>query len=89
MAKLIPTLNSSLSMMTGGEKRTAQSLEDNLEDDYTVWYDVSVGPKQMRPDFIILHSLDNTVASRSTVTDLLINSYIPASKRRIFIISIS
>jgi hypothetical protein len=58
--------------MTGGEKRMAQSLEDNLEDDYTVWYDVSVGTKQMRPDFIILHPLDNTVASRSTVTDLLI-----------------
>ncbi len=55
MAKLIPTLNSSLSIMTGGEKRMAQSLEDNLEDDYTVWYDVSVGPKQMRPDLIILH----------------------------------
>ena len=55
MAKLIPTLNSSLSIMTGGEKRMAQSLDDNLEDDYTVWYDVSVGPKQMRPDFIILH----------------------------------
>jgi hypothetical protein len=41
--------------MTGGEKRMAQSLEDNLEDDYTVWYDVPVGDKQVRPDFIILH----------------------------------
>lgn len=41
--------------MTGGEKRMAQSLEDNLEDDYTVWYDVPVGTQQVRPDFIILH----------------------------------
>ena len=41
--------------MTGGEKRMAQSLEDNLEDDYTVWYDVPIGAKQFRPDFIILH----------------------------------
>ena len=41
--------------MTGGEKRMAQSLEDNLEDDYTVWYDVPIGSKQFRPDFIILH----------------------------------
>jgi Nuclease-related domain/UvrD-like helicase C-terminal domain/AAA domain len=41
--------------MTGGEKRMAQSLEDNLEDDYTVWYDVPVGDKLVRPDFTILH----------------------------------
>ena len=41
--------------MTGGEKRMAQSLEDNLEDDYTVWYDVPIGREQFRPDFIILH----------------------------------
>jgi transposase-like protein len=34
--------------MTGGEKRMAQSLEDNLED-------VPVGDKQVRPDFIVLH----------------------------------
>jgi Nuclease-related domain/UvrD-like helicase C-terminal domain/AAA domain len=41
--------------MTGGEKRIAQSLEDNLEDDYTIWYDVPVGKKNLRPDFTILH----------------------------------
>jgi UvrD-like helicase C-terminal domain/Nuclease-related domain/AAA domain len=55
MAKLIPTLNSSLSSMTGGEKRVAQSLEDNLDDDYTIWYDVTIGKKQLRPDFTIFH----------------------------------
>jgi len=41
--------------MTGGEKRFSQRLEDKLEDDYCVWYDVPVGPKQRRPDFIVLH----------------------------------
>jgi hypothetical protein len=51
MAQLIPTLNSSLSEMTGGERRIAQSLEEN----YIVWYDVPVGNKNLRPDFTILH----------------------------------
>ena len=55
MAKLIPTINSSLSEMTGGEKRIAQSLEENLEEDYIIWYDVPVGKKNLRPDFTILH----------------------------------
>jgi Nuclease-related domain len=55
MAKLIPTINSSLPEMTGGEKRIAQSLEDNLEEDYIIWYDVPVGKKNLRPDFTILH----------------------------------
>lgn len=41
--------------MTGGEKRMAQSLEDNLENDYTVWFDVTIGFKGLRPDFTILH----------------------------------
>jgi UvrD-like helicase C-terminal domain/Nuclease-related domain/AAA domain len=55
MAKLIPTFNSSASDMTGGEKRLGQSLEDNLGDDYTIWYDVPVGKKNLRPDFTLLH----------------------------------
>jgi hypothetical protein len=55
MAKLIPTFSSCLPDMTGGEKRTAQSLEENLEDDYTIWYDVPVGKKNVRPDYTILH----------------------------------
>jgi UvrD-like helicase C-terminal domain/Nuclease-related domain/AAA domain len=43
--------------MTAGEKRMAQSLEANLDDDYTVWFDVAIGKKQLRPDFTILHPL--------------------------------
>jgi hypothetical protein len=48
MATLIPALNSCLSRMTSGERRFAQRLEQLLEDDYLCWYDVPVGPKQMR-----------------------------------------
>lgn len=55
MATLIPTRNSSLSRMTSGEKRFSARLEQKLEDDYLLWYDVPVGPKQRRPDFIVFH----------------------------------
>lgn len=55
MAILIPSLNTSLSRMTGGEKRVAQRLEAKLEDDYLLWYDVPIGPSNSHPDFIILH----------------------------------
>jgi len=41
--------------MTSGEKRLAERLEQKLDDDYLMWYDVPVGPKQSHPDFVILH----------------------------------
>jgi superfamily I DNA/RNA helicase len=49
MAKLIPTFNSSAADMTGGEKRLGQSLEDNLEDDYIIWYDDGHPPQNSTP----------------------------------------
>ncbi len=55
MAILIPSFNSCKYRMTLGEKRLAERLEDKLEDDYLLWYDVPVGQKQLHPDFIILH----------------------------------
>lgn len=55
MATLIPSLNSCLGRMTSGEKRFAQRLEAFLEDDYLCWYDVTVGTKRRRPDFLILN----------------------------------
>jgi hypothetical protein len=55
MAKLIPSRNSCLSRMTSGEKRLSERLEQKLEDDYLLWYDVPVGPKQRHPDFIVVH----------------------------------
>lgn len=41
--------------MTAGERRLAERLEQKLEDDYLMWYDVPVGPKQSQPDFVLLH----------------------------------
>jgi hypothetical protein len=55
VATLIPTRNSCLPRMTGGEKRFSERLEQKLEDDYLLWYDVPVGLKQQRPDFVLFH----------------------------------
>ncbi|WP_426702481.1 3'-5' exonuclease [Rhodanobacter sp. Col0626] len=55
MATLIPTRNSCLPRMTGGEKRVSERLEQKLEDDYLLWYDVPVGVKQRHPDFVVFH----------------------------------
>ena len=55
MATLIPTRNSCLPRMTSGEKRVSERLEQKLEDDYLIWYDVPVGLKQRHPDFVIVH----------------------------------
>ncbi|MEG2819039.1 MAG: nuclease-related domain-containing protein, partial [Comamonas sp.] len=41
--------------MTHGEKRLAQRLQQKLEDDYWLWWDVPIGPKQTRPDFVLVH----------------------------------
>ncbi|GBO53403.1 DNA helicase II related protein [Pseudanabaena sp. lw0831] len=43
--------------MTSGEKRFAVRLEQKLDDDYLIWYDVPIGKKQLHPDFIVLHPL--------------------------------
>ena len=55
MASLIPAIGSCLSRMTGGEKRLARRLEDKLEDDYLIWYDVPVGRANVHPDFVVFN----------------------------------
>jgi hypothetical protein len=55
MATLIPALAACVSRMTQGERRLAERLEQKLDDDYLVWYDVPVGPKRSHPDFVVLH----------------------------------
>jgi len=55
MATLIPALGTCLSRMTSGEKKLAERLQQKLDDDYLLWYDVPVGPKQSRPDFVVMH----------------------------------
>jgi len=56
MAEIIPSLNrQTLGRMTSGEKRVARRLQELLENDYLVWFDIPVGKKRRYPDFIILH----------------------------------
>lgn len=55
MATVIPALSTCVSRMTPGERRTSERLEQKLDDDYLVWYDVPVGPKHSHPDFVVLH----------------------------------
>jgi hypothetical protein len=54
MATLIPALGA-CSFATTGERRLAERLEQKLDDDYLLWYDVPMGPKQTHPDFCVLH----------------------------------
>jgi hypothetical protein len=55
MATQIPALGSCVSRMTGGERRLAERLEQKLDADYLLWYDVAVGPKHQHPDFVVMH----------------------------------
>lgn len=55
MATLIPAFGSCKARMTGGERRLAERLEDKLDADYLLWYDVPIGAKQLHPDFVVLH----------------------------------
>ena len=41
--------------MTSGEKRLAERLEQKLDDDYWLWYDVPMGPRNTHPDFCVMH----------------------------------
>ncbi|GAA4419781.1 3'-5' exonuclease [Acidovorax lacteus] len=55
MAVLIPALGSCVARMTSGEKRVAERLEQKLDADYLLWYDVAVGPRYQHPDFVVMH----------------------------------
>lgn len=55
MATLIPALGACASRMTSGERRLAERLENKLDDDYLLWYDVPMGPKNAHPDFCVMH----------------------------------
>ncbi len=55
MAIILPSLHSKNLKLTPGERRFGTCLLRKLEDDYHCWIDVPVGPKQRRPDFIVLH----------------------------------
>jgi hypothetical protein len=55
MATLIPALGACVARMSRGERRTAERLEDKLDADYLLWYDVPVGPRYQHPDFVVMH----------------------------------
>ena len=55
MANIYPSLYLKHVKMTPGEREFSARLLKNLEDDYTVWFDIPIGRKQLRPDFVILH----------------------------------
>ncbi|CAN7385282.1 NERD domain-containing protein [Variovorax sp. LjRoot84] len=55
MAVLMPALSTCAARMTSGERRLAERLQQKLDDDYLLWFDVPIGPKQCHPDFVVLH----------------------------------
>lgn len=55
MAVLIPALSTCAARMTSGERRLAERLQQKLDEDYLLWYDVPIGPRQCHPDFVVLN----------------------------------
>ena len=55
LAALIPAIGTCVSRMTGGERRLAYRLEQKLEDDWLLWYDVPLGPHNVHPDFVVFN----------------------------------
>ena len=80
MATLIPTLGACSRRMTSGERRWAERLEQKLEDDYLLWYDVPVGPQQVHPDFIVLHPSRGLLILE--VKDFRLGTIVAADKER-------
>jgi hypothetical protein len=54
VAVLIPAFGACKFDSTG-ERRLAERLQEKLDDDYLLWHNVPVGPKQTYPDFVIIH----------------------------------
>jgi UvrD-like helicase C-terminal domain/Nuclease-related domain/AAA domain len=78
MATLIPALSSCVSRMTGGERRLAQRLEDKLDANYLLWYDVPIGPKHLHPDYVVLHPHRGVLILE--VKDWKLNTIVQADK---------
>ncbi|WP_286962335.1 MULTISPECIES: nuclease-related domain-containing protein [unclassified Cupriavidus] len=57
MATIVPSLSSCVGRMWPGEKRLAERLEQKLDDDYKIWYDVRIASLEKYPDFVILHPM--------------------------------
>ena len=79
MATLIPALGSCVARMTPGERRTAERLEDKLDADYLLWYDVAVGPRHQHPDFVVMHPRRGILILE--VKDFQLSTLIQANKQ--------
>lgn len=79
MATLIPALGSCVARMTAGERRTAERLEDKLDPDYLLWYDVAVGPRHQHPDFVVMHPRRGILILE--VKDFRLSTLIQANKQ--------
>ncbi|WP_449370440.1 3'-5' exonuclease [Thiomonas sp.] len=79
MATLIPALGSCVARMTPGERRTAERLEQKLDADYLLWYDVAVGPQRQHPDFVVMHPRRGILILE--VKDLRLSTLIQANKQ--------
>ena len=65
--------------MTSGERRTAERLEDKLDADYLLWYDVAVGPRHQHPDFVVMHPRRGILILE--VKDFRLSTLIQANKQ--------
>ena len=79
MATLIPALGACVARMTPGERRTAERLEQKLDADYLLWYDVAVGPRHQHPDFVVLHPRRGILILE--VKDFRLSTLIQANKQ--------
>ena len=79
MATLIPSIGSCVSRMTNGERRLAERLEQKLDDDYLLWYDVPMGPRNTHPDFCIMHPRRGILVLE--VKDWKLNTILQADKQ--------
>lgn len=79
MATLIPALGSCVARMTPGERRTAERLEQKLDADYLLWYDVAVGPRHQHPDFVVMHPRRGILILE--VKDFRLSTLIQANKQ--------
>jgi hypothetical protein len=79
MAVLIPAYGSCVARMTSGERRLAERLEQKLDADYLLWYDVAVGPKHQHPDFVVMHPRRGVLILE--VKDFRLSTLIQANKQ--------
>lgn len=79
MAVLIPALGSCVARMTSGERRVAERLEQKLDADYLLWYDVAVGPRHQHPDFVVMHPRRGILILE--VKDFRLSTIIQANKQ--------